>query len=461
MEDTPASPASRVIVKVIITLFIIAILWACFGKIDIVATAQGKIIPGERVKTIQPMVIGEVQAIHVREGDEVKAGDPLITLVGTVTEAENVRLQQEISALSLQLIRQQAFVDFLDQCSSVTPKVLPTQTQETTINICEGVVNRQTLLLATHKALPTYAASKEQSIESQIFEEQLLFQQIEDYKTSAHALISQEKSKRAEQQTIAVQVNKLKRVLPIIEERTQSLKALYDKSYGSKVQYLELEQQRIELEEDIKAQSAAVNQLAAEAEALQHELASLHAQTRRESLDQQELLRRQLDTLEQERIKAEELHDQQKIASPIDGTVQQLQVHTIGGVVQPAQALMQIVPAEAKMEVEAWILNKDIGFVHEGQSTEVKIDTFNFTKYGLIDGTLTSVSNDAVPDEKLGLRYLANVQIEKDWMQLENRKVNLAPGMSVAVEIKTGQRRLIEYFLSPLLRFKQESIRER
>ena len=256
-------------------------------------------------------------------------------------------------------------------------------------------------------------------------------------------------------------MNKFKRVLPIIEERTQSLKALYDKSYGSKVQYLELEQQRIEPEEDIKAQTAAVNQFGAEAEALQHQLASLHAQTRRESLDQQEQLRRQLDTLEQERIKAEELHDQQQITSPIDGTVQQLQVHTIGGVVQPAQALMQIVPAEAKMEVEAWILNKDIGFVHEGQSAEVKIDTFNFTKYGLIDGTLTTVSNDAVPDEQLGLRYLANVQIEKDWMQVENRKVNLAPGMSVAVEIKTGQRRLIEYFMSPLLRFKQESIRER
>ena len=97
----------------------------------------------------------------------------------------------------------------------------------------------------------------------------------------------------------------------------------------------------------------------------------------------------------------------------------------------------------------------------KAQSAEVKIDTFNFTKYGLIDGTLTTVSNDAVPDEQLGLRYLANVQIEKDWMQVENRKVSLAPGMSVAVEIKTGQRRLIEYFLSPLLRFKQESVRER
>ncbi|WP_422476279.1 HlyD family efflux transporter periplasmic adaptor subunit [Endozoicomonas sp. ALB032] len=155
------------------------------------------------------------------------------------------------------------------------------------------------------------------------------------------------------------------------------------------------------------------------------------------------------------------MHDQQKIVSPIDGTVQQLQIHTIGGVVQPAQALMQIVPKEATMEVEAWVLNKDIGFVQEGQRAEVKIDTFNFTKYGLIGGELINISDDAVPDEKQGLRYLASVHIEKDWMLVEKRKVNLSPGMSVAVEIKTGQRRLIEYFLSPLLRFKQESIRER
>ncbi len=122
---------------------------------------------------------------------------------------------------------------------------------------------------------------------------------------------------------------------------------------------------------------------------------------------------------------------------------------------------MQIVPKEATMEVEAWVLNKDIGFVQEGQRAEVKIDTFNFTKYGLIGGELINISDDAVPDEKQGLRYLASVHIEKDWMLVEKRKVNLSPGMSVAVEIKTGQRRLIEYFLSPLLRFKQESIRER
>ncbi|WP_422490414.1 HlyD family type I secretion periplasmic adaptor subunit [Endozoicomonas sp. ALE010] len=433
VEETPANPASRVIVKVIVLLFTIAAVWACFGKIDIVATAQGKIVPGERVKTIQPMVIGEVQNIHVREGDDVEVGDPLISLVDIVTEAELVRLSKQTSAFSLQLARQEAFIDYLDIDNYSKPAQLK---------------------------LDSYLKQEESDINIE-FEEQLLQQQIEDYVSASETLKSQLKSKKAEQRTIEAIVTKLQRVLPIIEERTQALEGLYKKNYGSKVQYLELEQQRIELEEDIKAQKAAVQQLIAEQEEVQNQLLSLHAQKRRESLDQQEELRLQLTSLEQESIKAQELHEQQIITSPIDGTVQQLQIHTIGGVVQPAQALMQIVPKEAKMEVEAWVLNKDIGFVQEGLKAEVKIDTFNFTKYGLIGGELMNVSNDAVPDEKLGLRYMANVQIEKDWMQVENRKVNLSPGMSVAVEIKTGQRRLIEYFLSPLLRFKQESVRER
>ena len=170
---------------------------------------------------------------------------------------------------------------------------------------------------------------------------------------------------------------------------------------------------------------------------------------------------RQIESLTRELVKAEQHHKQQSITAPINGTVQQLQVHTVGGVVQPAQALMQIVPEDGQVEVEAWVLNKDIGFVEEGQIAEVKVDTFNFTKYGIIDGTIKNISDDAVSDEEHGLRYLANVQIEKNWMQIDKRQVNLSPGMGVAVEIKTGQRRLIEYFLSPLLRFTQESIRER
>src|SRR5262249_29190688 len=169
--------------------------------------------------------------------------------------------------------------------------------------------------------------------------------------------------------------------------------------------------------------------------------------------------------------------------APIDGTVQQLVLHTIGGVVTPAQVLMVVVPADSGIEIEAMVLNKDIGFVHDGDPAEIKIDTFNFTKYGLLHGKVISVSQDAIMREKpsaqanadrqsgQGARtseppgqemiYAARVSLDKTRMQIDERVVDLSPGMAVTVEIKTGQRRIIEYILSPLLRYKQESLRER
>jgi hemolysin D len=141
--------------------------------------------------------------------------------------------------------------------------------------------------------------------------------------------------------------------------------------------------------------------------------------------------------------------------------VQQLQIHTIGGVVTPAQELMLIVPDEESLEVEALLENKDIGFVEEGQQAEVKIDAFPFTKYGTIDGTLTDISNDAVVDEAKGLVFKTQVALNRSVMRIGKRQVKLTPGMSVVVEVKTGTRRVIEFFLAPLLRYKQESIRER
>jgi len=141
--------------------------------------------------------------------------------------------------------------------------------------------------------------------------------------------------------------------------------------------------------------------------------------------------------------------------------VQQLAIHTVGGVVTPAQELMKVVPEQAVVEVEALVQNKDIGFIHEGQIAEVKVDTFNFTKYGIIDAEVTSISQDAIADENLGWVFHMRVKLSKDHVDVENKSVRLSPGMSVTAEIKTGKRRLIEFFLSPLLRYKQESIRER
>ena len=163
-------------------------------------------------------------------------------------------------------------------------------------------------------------------------------------------------------------------------------------------------------------------------------------------------------------MKAGQRTELQTLLSPIDGVVQQLAVHTVGGVVTPAQQLLIVVPQDHPIEVLADIENKDIGFVKEGQPVELKIETFPFTLYGTLSGTVLSVSDDAIPldkDKGGALIYGARVSMDRATMGVENKQVNLSPGMAVTVEIKTGQRRIIQYLLSPLLKSVKESLRER
>jgi hemolysin D len=150
-----------------------------------------------------------------------------------------------------------------------------------------------------------------------------------------------------------------------------------------------------------------------------------------------------------------------KLTSPVDGTVQQLLVHTVGGVVPGAQPLMIIVPKEDKIEVEAMLENRDVGFVEKGQKAAVKIDAFEFTKYGVIPGRVTHISSDAIKDEKRGLLYSVLIELDKPYIVVNGHKTPLNPGMSVRADIKTGSRRIVEYFLSPLLQHKKESLHER
>lgn len=165
--------------------------------------------------------------------------------------------------------------------------------------------------------------------------------------------------------------------------------------------------------------------------------------------------------IEQELIKARARLNAHHLIAPINGIVQQLSVHTIGGVVTPAQELMVIVPDSAKLEVEAYVENKDIGFVREGQTVAIKLDAFPFTKYGALEGEIIDLSEDAISDEDKGLIYKARVSIKQSFIPVDGKRVKLGPGMAVSCEIKTGQRRVIEFFLAPLLKFKSESVRER
>lgn len=163
--------------------------------------------------------------------------------------------------------------------------------------------------------------------------------------------------------------------------------------------------------------------------------------------------------------------------------MQQLAVHTDGGVVTPAQALLSVVPADSHLEIEAVVPNRDIGFVRAGEDAAIKVETFNFTKYGLLHGRVISVSQDAIARDKPAgneggqqapdaagdgsepkgqeLVYAARVSLDKTQMQVDDKLVNLAPGIAVTVEIKTGSRRVIEYLLSPLFKYRHEALTER
>lgn len=433
VEQTPASPVGRTIIWVIASLFVIAVIWACVGKVDIVAVASGKVITSERVKEIQPLETGTISEILVHEGQYVSAGEPLIRFDHTSHQADLASITSELLERQQESARMAVFDQWLAS-DRKTPPNLITLTSNPPQSLLAAVQQKQ---------------------------QRLLNQQVAEITSRLSNLHNEKARLIAEQEMTRAEITKQRRVVPVLKERVDALDSLQKKQYGSKLQYLELKQELIEEEQEQYVQQARLKQLKASGRSVQAQLDALIYEQRKNNLAEKQQTDIQIQALQQEQVKAKQRRDQQQLIAPIDGQVQQLAVHTLGGVVTPAQVLMLIVPKNSQLEVEAMVLNKDIGFVQEGHPVAVKIDTFNFTKYGLIDGEISNISDDAIQDEELGLVYSARIKLNSEEIQVEDKLVRLSPGMSVTSEIKTGYRRLIEYFLSPLLKYRQESIRER
>ncbi len=431
IQETPPSPAGRAILWVVVALFALGTVWACVGEIDIVSVARGKVIPGDRVKAIQALDIAKVEHIYVREGQRVSAGDPLIRLDATAARADSIRIGTELLAVRRQQRRHERFSEFLRSAP--------------------GLLREQATGALSEDLLP----------DTDIAERKLLQRQMQEYLAERSVMASRIAAKRFEKRRSEALVERYRRTLPLIDEQTRAMARLHQENLASRTQYLELEKQRIELESELRAELARVEELEALIRESESETVRVEASARKQSLEQQAQLARDISALQQELIKAQRRLQRQLLNAPVSGTVQQLQAHTIGGVVQPAQVLMHIVPEDTPPEIEALVLNRDIGFVDEGQLVQVKVDTFDFTKYGVIEGRLQQVSEDAIPTDELDLAYPVNVAIEQHWIQVGAKRVTLSPGMTVSVEIHTGKRRLIEYLMSPVLRYRDESMRER
>ncbi len=449
VENTPASPLGLAIIWSIMLLFTIAVVWAFFGKIDIVAVATGKIIPSEHIKQIQALEAGKITQIHVREGQNVRKGEALITLDNTQTQADVSRLKHELKESKAAEQRLKAFEGWVAEVADLGGS-----------GPLLGIIPSA---LVTTEFSPSDIPGKAgiNSLKLPLNQQNLLNQQKAELTARINTLHSEQAKQHAEQAMTQAEITKKRRVLPVLKERVEAYDILRQKEYGSKLQYLEYKQYLIEQEQDLIVQQARLQQQQASIKSIQNQIESLVSEQWKNNLNQLQETQLQIVGLQQELIKAEQRNLQQKITAPISGQVQQLVMHTIGGVVTPAQALMVLVPEQSQMEVEAMILNRDIGFVSEGQKAEVKIDTFNFTKYGLIDAEIITISEDAIQDENFGLVYTAQIKLKQDKLQIGDKWVSFSPGMSVTAEVKTGKRRLIEYFLSPLLRYKQESLGER
>ena len=265
----------------------------------------------------------------------------------------------------------------------------------------------------------------------------------------------------AEIQAAQAWVAKLQESLPITRQLAADYKRLLDKGILGKHAFLEREQRRMDQERELAIQQARVVELQAAKLEAERRRQGVIAQTRRAMLDLQHESEQRSAALQQELAKAEQRDRLTRLTAPVDGTVQQLAIHTPGGVVTEAQPLMVIVPKDQPVEVEAMLENKDIGFVRAGQEVEIKVETFTFTKYGVVHGTVLNISNDAIEDEKLGLVYSTRIQLKENSIQVGENRIELSPGMAVRAEVKTDKRKVIDYFLSPLREYQNESLNER
>jgi len=358
--ETPPSPIGRAVGATIIILFCVALIWAWAGTIDIVASATGKILPSGRTKVVQPFETAVVRSIRVQDGQVVKAGDVLIELDPTVNAAERDHLRNDLLAEQLNIARlRAALAGGNDPSGDFTPPA-----------------DADSALVSAQR--------------------QLLLNQVAEHRAKIAALTRQQAQKEAEQGTISATIHKLEATIPVIQQRVDIRKTLMEKELGSKLTYYEILQAMVEQQEDLGVQKSHLREAEAAAAAILETRGQTEAEYRHALSDDLTKAEQKASGLAQDLIKAEQKTNLQRLTAPVDGAVQQLAIHTVGGVVTPAQALLMVVPSDSRLEIEAMVSNRDIGFVHAGQEAEIKIDTFNFTRYGLLHGQVLSVSQDAV-----------------------------------------------------------------
>ncbi|WP_228778514.1 MULTISPECIES: HlyD family type I secretion periplasmic adaptor subunit [unclassified Polaromonas] len=437
LQDTPVHPAPRRLAYTIMALFVIALVWSIFGKIDIVAVAPGRVVVSERTKLIQPLENSVVKAVLVKDGDHVVAGQPLVELDPTAASADKTTAHDQQKAALSEVLRTRAIQQALQNLQQHTQAGPGLQA----------------------KYMPEFP--KEWSAAETAAAQAQLQGEWGDVTAKLAKLSSEISRRQAEIVTAQAVVSKLETTVPMAQARETDFKKLVDQGYISGHATQDKTRERVELERDLATQRANLLQTQATLRESENSRAAYLAEVRRTLYEReaQADLKRQQAT--QEQAKATQRENLTTLKAPVAGVVQQLAIHTTGGVVTEAQALMIIVPEAAQVTAEVTLENKDIGFVNAGQDVAVKLETFPFTRYGTVPATVKLVTADAVNDEKRGAIFPVTLTLNTKQIDIDGKMIQLVPGMNLTAEIKTGQRRVIEYLLSPIQRAGSESLRER
>ena len=422
VTETPPSPVGRAVLWSLVALLIAGAIYVCVGEVDEVAIANGKVIPVGNVKVVQSQNKGAIKELDVKEGDYVEEGQTLLVLDTTKTQADVDQLKKQAAYYGLTVARLNAEM----QDAPFTPPADP-----------DGL------------------------LESKDIAAQVTLYQSRRAKLAA----DQEKNLAAVQQAAAAvegsqaQLQKYRSLQAVAQEKEDRLTELMQEDAISYFQLLEARATRVEYQRNADATEKSILEQQGKLAEAQDLMASTDTAYRQDTMTQLVEAKAKFNAVEEDLKKADDTNQQSVIVAPISGRVNQLSVHTLGGVVSEGQALMIVVPDDAVMEIEAYADNKDIGFIQQGQDAEVKVETFNFQKFGMVNATVDEISPDAASnaqDKETYQKYRLTLGLEND-----DSGIELTPGMNVSAEIKIKKKKIIDFFLDPFRKYKDEALRER
>lgn len=423
--DAPLPPGTRLLLWSLIAFVVAALVWASLGRVEIVAFAEGQTVVNSRVQPIQSVERAIVTAVLVREGERVDEGQPLIELEQTGAKAQVTSLQE---------------------------RYLRARAARKRVALLMGHGNGELPELDLPAEVPQWIA---------LHERHLLTGQWHAHRAEIAELEQNRKNRIEELKTVRLHIHSIERVLPYFNDRVARMVRLSERDLASRAELDDARRELIEQENELQLQIQRKAELEGQVELAAHQLSRAELRFRSDLAEEYTAIGDQLAQFRERIADARAELARRTLRAPRTGVVQDVHAHSAGAVVQPGETLMRIVPEGQPLEVEARILNRDIGFAERGQVVNVKIDAFEFTRFGSVPGRIRDISPSSTEDEQLGHVYRALVELERDWIMANGRQVTLRPGMTATVDIEIGERRLIEYFLGPVLRYRDEALRER